>query len=293
MGFVFPQNFDRPYRAQSFREFWRRWHMTLSTWLRDYVFFPLGGSRGSQFRTYFNLWLTMVLVGIWHGASWNFIIYGNLHAAALVYSRFNRIQAQRGEMMYGLMAVGASLFLATCAAGLGLGIGLTRDHALMLGIITFVIAVINGILPVATEGVGWSLIHLFMTFQFTAISRVFFRADSLTIAGQMTTKVLAWDSLGVRDGMFRLQGLHTWARANAASLGDLADPILVFSQWGLLIVIVFGLGYHVLPSRWSEGIGQRITRWLPAPALGLALVGSMLIISRLLDGPRANIYFSF
>src|SRR5688572_668312 len=293
LGFKLPENFDRPYQSRDVGEFWRRWHMTLSTWLRDYVFFPLGGSRGSSARTYFNLWLTMVLVGIWHGASWNFVIYGNLHAAALVYSRFNRLQAQRGEMMYGLMAVGASLVLAVCAVLLGLGLGLAFDTALVLGAIAFVIAVFNGILPVASEGSGWSLIHLLLTFQFTVLSRVFFRADSLVEAGQMTAKLVTWDFLGVRDGLFRMQGLHGWATANATSLGDLADPLLVMSQWGLLILIVGGLGYHFLPARWSEGIGQRITRWLPAPALGVALAGSMLLISRLLDGPRANIYFSF
>jgi alginate O-acetyltransferase complex protein AlgI len=293
LGFKLPENFDRPYQSRDVGEFWRRWHMTLSTWLRDYVFFPLGGSRGSQARTYFNLWLTMVLVGIWHGASWNFVIYGNLHAAALLYSRFNRMQAERGEMMYGLMAVGASLFLSTCAVGLGLSLGLTLDQALVFGAAAFVVAVVNGILPVATEGAGWSLIHLFLTFQFTVLSRIFFRADSLHSAGQMTGKLLAWDGLGVRDGLFRLQGLHGWVRANVDALGDLAGPLQVFSQWGLLILICGGLGYHFLPSRWSEVIGQRITRWLPAPALGLALAGSMLLISRLLDGPRANIYFSF
>jgi hypothetical protein len=235
----------------------------------------------------------MVLVGIWHGASWNFVIYGNLHAAALVYSRFNRHQAQRGEMTYGLMAVGASLFLAVCAFGLGLGIGLGRESALLLGAATFLIAVINGILPVATEGTGWSLVHLFLTFQFTVISRVFFRADSLVEAGQMGSKLLSWDFLGVRDGLFRLQGLYTWTSTHSRALGDLAAPLLAFSEWGLLVLILAGLGYHFLPSRWSEGIGQRITRWLPAPALGIALACSMLLISRLLEGPRANIYFSF
>src|SRR5688572_21753883 len=177
LGFRLPENFDRPYQSRDVGEFWRRWHMTLSTWLRDYVFFPLGGSRGSQARTYFNLWLTMVLVGVWHGASWNFVIYGNLHAAALVYSRFNRMQAERGEMTYGLMAVGASLFLAACAVGLGKTLGLSLDHALAFGAITFVIAVINGILPVATEGRAWGMAHVFLTFQFTVLSRIFFRAD--------------------------------------------------------------------------------------------------------------------
>jgi alginate O-acetyltransferase complex protein AlgI len=293
LGFRLPENFDRPYQSRDVGEFWRRWHMTLSTWLRDYVFFPLGGSRGSQARTYFNLWLTMVLVGVWHGASWNFVIYGNLHAAALLYSRFNRVQAQRGELAYGLMAVGASLVMAGGAVALCFGLGLPRDSVLLIGAITFVVAVVNGILPVATQGAGWSLIHLFLTFQFSVMSRVFFRADSLTEAGQITARVVQWDGLGVREGMFRLQGLHAWAVGHAATLGDLADPLLVFSEWGLLILIAAGLGYHFLPSRWSEGIGQRITRWLPAPAIGVALAGSMLLISRLLDGPRANIYFSF
>ena len=293
LGFKLPENFDRPYQSRDVGEFWRRWHMTLSTWLRDYVFFPLGGSRGSQARTYFNLWLTMVLVGLWHGASWNFVIYGNLHATALLYSRFNRLQAQRGEVTYGLMAVAASLVLALGIAGLGLGLGLPRDAAILGGGIAFVVAVINGILPVATAGAAWSLIHLILTFQFTVLSRVFFRADSLTEAGQMTAKILSWDFLGVREGLFRIQNLHAWVSANATGLGDLAEPLRFISEWGLLIVIVGGLGYHFLPSRWSESIGQRVTRWMPAPALGFALACSMLLVSRLLDGPRANIYFSF
>ena len=235
----------------------------------------------------------MLLVGIWHGASWNFVIYGNLHAAALVYSRFNRLQAQRGETIYGIMALGAALVLAAAAVGLGLALELSLDAAFLLGALTFVVAVINSLLPVATQGTGWSLIHLFLTFQFTVLSRVFFRADSFGQAGQMTARLLTWDSLGVREAMFRMQGLHDWVGDHRSALGALAEPLLVFSHWGLLVVIVLGLGYHFLPARFSESLGHRLTRWLPAPALGVALAGSMLLISRLLDGPRANIYFSF
>lgn len=293
LGFKLPENFDRPYQSRDVGEFWRRWHMTLSTWLRDYVFFPLGGSRASPARTYFNLWLTMLLVGLWHGASWNFVIYGNLHAAALVYSRFNRLQAERGETIYGVLALGAALVLAAAAAGLGLALELSLDTALLLGALTFVVAVINSLLPVATQGAGWSLFHLFLTFQFTVLSRVFFRADSFEQAGQMTARLLTWDSLGVREALFRMQGLHSWVTDHRNALGALAEPLLAFSQWGLLVVIVLGLGYHFFPARLSENVGHRLTRWLPAPALGVALAGSMLLISRLLDGPRANIYFSF
>jgi len=83
MGFVFPQNFNRPYRATGFRDFWRRWHMTLSRFLRDYLYIPLGGSRGSRLFTYRNLLITMVLGGLWHGAAWTFVLWGAFHGTAL------------------------------------------------------------------------------------------------------------------------------------------------------------------------------------------------------------------
>jgi D-alanyl-lipoteichoic acid acyltransferase DltB (MBOAT superfamily) len=84
MGFVFPQNFDAPYRAIGFRDFWRRWHMTLSRFLRDYVYIPLGGNRGGRWRTYRNLMTTMLLGGLWHGAAWTFVLWGGFHGAGLL-----------------------------------------------------------------------------------------------------------------------------------------------------------------------------------------------------------------
>jgi len=83
-----PENFDRPYQATSPAEFWRRWHMTLSTWLRDYLYFPLGGSRVAPARAYFNLGLTIFLIGLWHGAAWTFVIYGSLQATAMMVHRY-------------------------------------------------------------------------------------------------------------------------------------------------------------------------------------------------------------
>jgi alginate O-acetyltransferase complex protein AlgI len=84
LGFVFPQNFNCPYRATSFRDFWRRWHMTLSRFLRDFLYIPLGGSRHGKRATYRNLMITMVLGGLWHGAAWGFVLWGTLHGVALV-----------------------------------------------------------------------------------------------------------------------------------------------------------------------------------------------------------------
>jgi D-alanyl-lipoteichoic acid acyltransferase DltB (MBOAT superfamily) len=84
MGFVFPQNFDRPYRAASFGEFWQRWHMTLSRFLRDFLYIPLGGNRKGRLKTVRNLMITMLLGGLWHGAAWGFILWGAIHGIALV-----------------------------------------------------------------------------------------------------------------------------------------------------------------------------------------------------------------
>src|SRR4051812_38659363 len=84
MGYVFPQNFRSPYRATGFRDFWRRWHMTLSRFLRDFLYIPLGGSRGGKLFTYRNLMITMVLGGLWHGAAWTFVLWGAFHGAGLV-----------------------------------------------------------------------------------------------------------------------------------------------------------------------------------------------------------------
>ena len=87
-GFVFARNFNAPYAASSLTDFWRRWHISLSSWLRDYLYIPLGGNRIGTARTYFNLFITMLLGGLWHGASWNFILWGALHGGALTIERF-------------------------------------------------------------------------------------------------------------------------------------------------------------------------------------------------------------
>jgi alginate O-acetyltransferase complex protein AlgI len=82
LGIALPINFNSPYKATSIKEFWRCWHITLSTWLRDYVYIPLGGNRGGRIRTLRNLFLTFIIGGVWHGASWTFIVWGALHGIA-------------------------------------------------------------------------------------------------------------------------------------------------------------------------------------------------------------------
>jgi D-alanyl-lipoteichoic acid acyltransferase DltB (MBOAT superfamily) len=88
LGFHFMVNFRQPYFAQSLQEFWRRWHISLSTWLRDYLYFALGGNRLGRLRTYVNLMLTMLLGGLWHGANWTFVAWGGIHGVGLAAERF-------------------------------------------------------------------------------------------------------------------------------------------------------------------------------------------------------------
>jgi alginate O-acetyltransferase complex protein AlgI len=97
LGFHFPINFNSPYKSQNITEFWRRWHMSLSRWLRDYLYISLGGNRRGKLRTYVNLMITMVLGGLWHGASWRFIIWGGLHGLALSLHKWYRERAAKNR----------------------------------------------------------------------------------------------------------------------------------------------------------------------------------------------------
>jgi alginate O-acetyltransferase complex protein AlgI len=90
LGFEFPKNFDRPYSAISLRDFWRRWHITLSRWLRDYVYIPLGGSRRGEVGVAVSVMVTMLVGGLWHGAGWTFVAWGGLHGLGQVLGRWRR-----------------------------------------------------------------------------------------------------------------------------------------------------------------------------------------------------------
>lgn len=108
LGFHFNINFNSPYKSASVTEFWRRWHISLSGWLRDYLYISLGGNRKGKFRQYLNLIITMFLGGLWHGASWNFVLWGMLHGVALaVHKAWMSVTGRRkGEVSHGLRRLG-------------------------------------------------------------------------------------------------------------------------------------------------------------------------------------------
>jgi len=110
LGFTFPRNFRMPYTSLSITDFWRRWHMSLSSWLRDYLYIPLGGNRGSNAQTYRNLIMVFLLCGLWHGANWTFVLWGAWHGVFLVIERLGlkSVLARRATLMswaYALLAV--------------------------------------------------------------------------------------------------------------------------------------------------------------------------------------------
>ncbi|GEP94599.1 MBOAT family O-acyltransferase [Chitinophaga cymbidii] len=111
MGFTIPPNFDKPYKSSSITEFWRRWHISLSSWLRDYVYIPLGGNRKGKLRQYINLLLTMLIGGFWHGASWNFILWGGIHGGALAVDKvWRQRMAKFAPVNKRLWKIGGILF---------------------------------------------------------------------------------------------------------------------------------------------------------------------------------------
>jgi D-alanyl-lipoteichoic acid acyltransferase DltB (MBOAT superfamily) len=97
MGYDFPDNFNHPYISTSIREFWERWHISLSTWFRDYLYIPLGGNRKGRIRGYINLWITMLVSGLWHGAAWTFVVWGAVHAFFASAERFTRWPEKIGK----------------------------------------------------------------------------------------------------------------------------------------------------------------------------------------------------
>jgi alginate O-acetyltransferase complex protein AlgI len=115
MGYRLPVNFRMPYVSLDIQEFWRRWHITLSNWLRDYLYIALGGNRKGAVRTYANLALTMLIGGLWHGASWSFVLWGGLHGGALVINRLWSRKVPREKRMPPLLAWAVTFLFVTIA----------------------------------------------------------------------------------------------------------------------------------------------------------------------------------
>ena len=168
-GYELPKNFDSPYKSADLQEFWHRWHISLSTWLRDYLYIPLGGSRGSTWLTYRNLMITMVLGGLWHGASWNFVIWGALHGGGLAVTR--AWQRSRHEKR-PLQAIGSPY------RGIDAPAAAPEPHRTMAE--RFVRAWAEW---------KWRVWKVILTFHFVCLAWVFFRAPSFAHATLLLSRI--------------------------------------------------------------------------------------------------------
>lgn len=219
LGYRFLANFDQPYRAASLQDFWRRWHISLSTWLRDYLYIPLGGNRGGEAKRYRNLFITMFLGGLWHGAAWTFIIWGSFHGVMLGLEQWLK------RKLEGVAPASAD------APGLLTRLGNGAQH--VVGVVS--------------------------TFHIVCFAWIFFRADSFSTAMDYLIGFGDWSSANayatpfvaglVAVGLlFQFTPRHM-GRELAINLRELPAPVL-----GLLL----GLGIFVIWSVAPEGVAPFI-----------------------------------
>lgn len=228
MGFGLMKNFERPYHAKSVTEFWRRWHISLSTWFRDYLFIPLGGSRKGYFRTLLNLFIIFLVSGLWHGASWTFVIWGALNGAAIVIEKILGIGKRAGKKAYFEQKA----------------LDRRKTHWFIRGI-----KVIFGIIPMA------------ITFAFTCFTWIFFRARTVDEALYMIPRFLEgldkfdlmkfldqrmilgldqWEFLTAIGAIVLMEGIHLLQSVASPSrmLSKIPSPVrLVIYAFSLSLVI--------------------------------------------------------
>ncbi|MFN2455528.1 MAG: MBOAT family protein [Pyrinomonadaceae bacterium] len=167
IGFDLPENFNMPYLATSVTEFWHRWHLTLSRWLRDYLYIPLGGNRKGQLRTYINLMLTMLLGGLWHGASWNFVLWGLLHGIGLALHKW--WLEVRGERRKNTRS---RFRLIVCWLGTYIFVCITWIFFRANNFTTSII-VLRKVFYIDTGGIAWFYLPLFLLLPVVVLGHVF------------------------------------------------------------------------------------------------------------------------
>ncbi len=247
MGVEFPTNFDRPYTAPSMQDFWRRWHMTLSRWLRDYLYFPLGGNRKGRLLTYRNLLITMTLGGLWHGAAGTFIVWGLLQGGALAAERLT--SDLRGEVDKPIAPPDPRI---RQLAELHVGEHLRPWHDDPTSPVPFT--------PLQVRKVWLGRI---VTFHFVCLGWIFFRADSISDAGDICWRILT-----------------NWGGVDAVG------PLY-------LVVVIAALAVQYVPPLIGHQLEAAFSR---VPAMGQALALALwfaMVVALAPTGVSPFIYFQF
>jgi D-alanyl-lipoteichoic acid acyltransferase DltB (MBOAT superfamily) len=286
LGFWLPDNFLTPYKSSSIQEFWRRWHISLSSWLRDYLYISLGGNQKGKFRTYLNLMITMLLGGLWHGANWVFIAWGGLHGLALsvdrLFSRGGKFisnPAWRAFMICFLVQLGLEgWWFNQYVKGY-----MSPDHFLQfsfvnLGIFNFLLLLC--LLAVVVDFVSRRLIlgpfvGAFVVFHFVTFCWILFRAGAVNA-----------DGVPLETAMNML-----------SQIALNFHPELWFQLWegykAVILLIILGFVLHFLPNRWYNFWEKVFARSpVPVQSLVLALV-IWLVIQTASSELVPFIYFQF
>ena len=333
MGFYLPQNFDSPYKAQNPQEFWRRWHMSLSRWLKTYLYIPLGGNRNATFGTYFwialialialvltgswaatavialvavvvalvayfrpahrkllyanlNSFITMLLGGLWHGASWNFMIWGGLNGIGMIVNKFWRTMGWNLRLIL-LTALTFSLMLADRFTHLP-AIRVFMVWALIVWIGTM-IRYIYQTLPIPPHkgggkthciaekiGITWAVVQ---TFTFITFTRLFFRSGSNL--DPATANQVAWET--ATNMMNQIGG--AW---NSSII-----PAFLQEYWVVVVLFVLGMVIHWLPSKWKQWYRLRFAS-MPLWAMLIAVAAVVFIVYQFITADmQPFIYFQF
>ncbi|PHN07521.1 MBOAT family O-acyltransferase [Flavilitoribacter nigricans] len=292
MGFQLPENFRTPYQSDSIQGFWRRWHISLSSWLRDYLYISLGGNRKGSFRTYINLMITMLLGGLWHGASWVFVIWGGLHGMALAIDRF--LSNKKGWWQKTIVRIGGVwllvLFIIQAVlywrwsgdqidvytyqqmSGANRNLFFIWLGSMLLALLgDYFLRALSG-----KDGQRWSRsISVLLVFHFVCLCWIFFRSGAA--ANTLSPTEITYAMLGqIGSGL-------NW---------ELAGEI-VRGYSAVVGLIALGFLLHFLPRKWDLGVERLFVR-MPSVAQAFVL---FLVIWIVIQTASAEvvpfIYFQF
>ena len=338
MGFYLPRNFDSPYKAQNPQEFWRRWHMSLSRWLKNYLYIPLGGNRNATFGTYFwialialialvltgswaataviavvaivvaivayfrpshrkllyanlNSFITMLLGGLWHRASWNFMIWGGLNGIGMIVNKFWRTMGWNLRLIL-MTALTFSLMLADYFTRLP-AIRVFMVWALVVWIGTVIRYVYRTLMEPRTKNQEQRLIGsanelaahcskvwaIAQTFTFITFTRLFFRSGSNL--DPATANQVAWET--ATNMMNQIGG--AW---NSSII-----PAFLREYWAVVVLFVLGMVIHWLPSKWKQWYRLRFAS-MPLWAMLIAVAAVVFIVYQFITADmQPFIYFQF
>lgn len=277
MGFYLPINFNSPYKATNPGEFWRRWHISLSAWLKDYLYISLGGNRKGKLRTNINLMITMLLGGLWHGASWNFVIWGGLNGFGILIFKWWRNLKKYQKTIYT-----AILFLLLLIFEIRFQKPVFVIGAVWTGVIFFgtivdqLYSLWRNPKPLRWINRGWSI---FLTFVFITFTRLFFRSGSNLDPVKANTT--AWNT--AKNMVSQIGG--SW---------DLSKiPDIVHTYRYVIILFVLGMFIHWVPTKWKQWYRINFAL-LPIWAIGVIVVISIFIVYQFITADlQPFIYFQF